>query len=260
MPAESKEMLGSYQDPTGTVACHVLSSNADDSQEIIEKPMNPTPPRTRRGSSILNKSRQQRKKKSGTVPKQRARSNSVPTVSEWIRFSTRSDPMATKHDLDEEPGDHTDDTRSYKFRSCESLLIDDVVEGFSWTMAESVIESGINQLKDRLRVTAGSSSQQSFRPCKGILKNAASNDSLSTFYDCETTILADDHDIGNPFLVSGPDESILLGYHRSNSMPSLRTIDELDPALNKVSSATDRIDPSIYDFFRFVLFSIFVDQ
>ena len=60
-----------------------VKSNAEDSDTAGETPLNPTPPRTRRGSWIFKKSRERHSKSKGgasATPKQRARSNSVPAV------------------------------------------------------------------------------------------------------------------------------------------------------------------------------------
>ena len=136
-----------------------------DYQQLPPAPMNPTPPRTRRGSWIFKKSREQRHLNPGGIKHQRARSNSVPTVMDLTQLTLWQQQLAEKQqqrgfippdiivsgeDSNAEDEDGKDQQqrrhRSYDdqlqnfAQSNESLLSDDVVEGFSWTMAETIIE------------------------------------------------------------------------------------------------------------------------
>ena len=187
-------------------------------------PQNPTPPRMRRGSWTFNKSRERNKKSltaTSSTPRQRARSNSVPAVLSLtqlplFRHSWIPQIVVSGEEPEAEPE------------------VADVVEGFSWTLAESIIEDILKEMEASSRrpyhqlplpVDTGSR--------KGILKNA-SNDSLyrSCSGSLEEPPNGSQSDNGKP---TGSDHipipetvssEALSWSHRSTSMPSLRAIDQ----------------------------------
>lgn len=185
-PIESVDLLENHRDADNekseddktTENCD-RSGEDSDSRAGTVTPMNPTPPRTRRGSWFFKKSREQRHHPS--VKHQRARSNSVPTVMELGQLQLFQQRMAG-HSLIPDiivSGENTEDDecftsplptpppasgaaplltansrrhRSYDDKlqsldqSSESLLSDEVVEGFSWTLAETIIEDIMKEI------------------------------------------------------------------------------------------------------------------
>ena len=192
-------------------------------------PQNPTPPRMRRGSWTFNKSRDRHKKSvtspmTSSIPKQRARSNSVPAV-----LSLAQLPLFRHTWIPEivVSGDRTE------------AEVADVVEGFSWTLAESIIEDILKEME--------ASTRRPFHTLplppdigsrKGILKNA-SNDSLYRSYsgsleEPSGSQSGNGSHSGNegcsginqtPIPVASPSQG-LSWSHRSTSMPSLSAIDQ----------------------------------
>ena len=241
-------------------------------------PMNPTPPRTRRGSWIFKKSREQRHP-------QRARSNSVPTVMDLTQLSLWQQQLADRascHIPDiivsgENTAEEDDDCfngggaaaaaaeaagRRKQYRSLEdrlqrlaqsneSLLSDDVVEGFSYTMAETIIEDimkDIGSKRSNLSVSRSGNgrahppvSSKRKMPGKGILK-LSSNDSLNRSHSGSLDRPDGCPPSPNVKVVSGGDVGggggggdksdgggqPMSWSQRSTSMPSLRAIDELE--------------------------------
>ncbi|XP_046652893.1 uncharacterized protein LOC124343574 isoform X2 [Daphnia pulicaria] len=277
------------------------SSKADeDSESQTPTPMNPTPPRTRRGSWFFKKSREQRHQNPGGIKHQRARSNSVPTVMELSQLSLWQQQMAEqlKQSLipdiivsgenteeDDEcftPGSNSrqesqqsrrhrsyDDQLQNFAQSSESLLSDDVVEGFSWTMAETIIEDILKEIGSKQtqlslpsrrnpsggvgKCGGGGGGQLKMPanklPGKSILK-ISSNDSLHRSHSgsleqpqqesVERPTFAIHKTIAEHMAEQQQQNAPMSWSHRSTSMPSLRAIDELE-SLN-TSSIIDESD------------------
>ena len=269
-------------------------ADSDYQCQMPPAPMNPTPPRTRRGSWIFKKSREQRHP---GIKHHRARSNSVPTVMDLTQLTLWQQQLAEKQqqrgfippdiivsgedsNAEEDEAFASEDPpvqqqrrhRSYDdqlqhfAQSNESLLSDDVVEGFSWTMAETIIEDILKDIGSKQaqlslppkRSTAPTSSAylvSKRKPGKSILKNS-SNDSLNRSHSgsLEMTGARTESD-GPPsplvFTAVGPvndrgreGEKMMIDQQqqqqmswsqRSTSMPSLRAIDEL-ASFNRLSS------------------------
>ncbi|XP_059350664.1 uncharacterized protein LOC130693764 isoform X3 [Daphnia carinata] len=251
------------------------SSNAgEDSESQTPTPMNPTPPRTRRGSWFFKKSREQRHHPS--IKHQRARSNSVPTVMELSQLSLWQQQMAEQLKQSLIPDiivsdENTEDDecfssqqsqrrhRSYDdqlqnfAQSSESLLSDDVVEGFSWTMAETIIEDIMKEigskqtqlsLPTRHNPSGGVGKiglhnplkMTNKLPGKSILK-ISSNDSLHRSHsgsleqpqeNVERPTFAIHKTIAEHMAEQQHQNAPMSWSHRSTSMPSLRAIDELE--------------------------------
>ena len=166
----------------------------------------------RRGSWTFNKSRDRHKK---ATPKQRARSNSVPAV---LDISTQlllfRQLQSSIPDIIVSP----EEAEKAEEEDCfVDFPVDDVVEGFSWTLAETIIEEILKEME----TSRNPGLQQLCLPPgirKGILKNA-SNDSLHS------------EDPPPPLLVQTPcaEELLQISWsHRSTSMPSLRAIDHIE--------------------------------
>ena len=248
------------------------SSNAgEDSESQTPTPMNPTPPRTRRGSWFFKKSREQRHHPN--IKHQRARSNSVPTVMELSQLSLWQQQMAEQLKQSLIPdiivsGENTEDDecfssqqsqrrhRSYDdqlqnfAQSSESLLSDDVVEGFSWTMAETIIEDimkeiGSKQTQLSLPTRHSGVGKSGYNnpvklsnklPGKSILK-ISSNDSLNRSHsgsleqhpdNVERPSFAIHKTVAEHIAEQQHQNSPMSWSHRSTSMPSLRAIDEIE--------------------------------
>lgn len=266
------------------------SSNAgEDSESQTPTPMNPTPPRTRRGSWFFKKSREQRHHPS--IKHQRARSNSVPTVMELSQLSLWQQQMAeqlkqslipdiivsgenTEEDDDEcftnTPQQSQRRHRSYDdqlqnfAQSSESLLSDDVVEGFSWTMAETIIEDimkeiGSKQTQLTLPIRhnqSGGVGKIGYQnpakltnklPGKSILK-ISSNDSLNRSHsgsldkhpdNAERPAYAVHKTVAEHIADQQHQNSTMSWSHRSTSMPSLRAIDELESLNASIADESD---------------------
>jgi hypothetical protein len=276
------------------------SSKADeDSESQTPTPMNPTPPRTRRGSWFFKKSREQRHQNPGGIKHQRARSNSVPTVMELSQLSLWQQQMAEQLKQSLIPdiivsGENTEEDdecftpgsssrqesqqsrrhRSYDdqlqnfAQSSESLLSDDVVEGFSWTMAETIIEDILKEIGSKqtqlslpsrrnpsggVGKCGGGGGQLKMPanklPGKSILK-ISSNDSLHRSHSgsleqpqqesVERPTFAIHKTIAEHMAEQQQQNAPMSWSHRSTSMPSLRAIDELE-SLN-TSSIIDESD------------------
>jgi hypothetical protein len=267
------------------------SSKADeDSESQTPTPMNPTPPRTRRGSWFFKKSREQRHQ-NPSIKHQRARSNSVPTVMELSQLSLWQQQMAeqlkqslipdiivsgenTEDDECFTPGQQSSQQRRHRSyddqlqnfaQSSESLLSDDVVEGFSWTMAETIIEDIMKEigskqtqlsLPSRHNPSGGVGKSGPLKmtnklPGKSILK-ISSNDSLHRSHsgsldhqqtpenNMERPTYAIHKTIAEHMAEQQHQNAPMSWSHRSTSMPSLRAIDELE-SLN-TSSIIDECD------------------
>ena len=182
----------------------------------------------RRGSWTFNKSRERHRKSlttsmTSSMPKQRARSNSVPAV-----LSLTQLPLFRHSWIPEI-------VVSGEKPEAEVAEVAEVVEGFSWTMAEGIIEGILQEME--------ASSRRPFHSLplppetgsrKGILKNA-SNDSLYRSYSGSLEEPASGSQSGIngnrsgsnhvPIPEAAPSEG-LSWSHRSTSMPSLRAIDE----------------------------------
>ncbi|XP_046461885.1 uncharacterized protein LOC124208188 isoform X2 [Daphnia pulex] len=275
------------------------SSKADeDSESQTPTPMNPTPPRTRRGSWFFKKSREQRHQNPGGIKHQRARSNSVPTVMELSQLSLWQQQMAEQLKQSLIPdiivsGENTEEDdecftpgsssrqesqqsrrhRSYDdqlqnfAQSSESLLSDDVVEGFSWTMAETIIEDILKEIgskQTQLSLPSRRNPSGGVGKCggggplkmpanklpgKSILK-ISSNDSLHRSHSgsleqpqqesVERPTFAIHKTIAEHMAEQQQQNAPMSWSHRSTSMPSLRAIDELE-SLN-TSSIIDESD------------------
>ncbi|XP_045024448.1 uncharacterized protein LOC123469466 isoform X2 [Daphnia magna] len=253
------------------------SSNAgEDSESQTPTPMNPTPPRTRRGSWFFKKSREQRHQ-NPSIKHQRARSNSVPTVMELSQLSLWQQQMAeqlkqslipdiivsdenTEDDECFTPGQQSqrrhrsyDDQLQNFAQSSESLLSDDVVEGFSWTMAETIIEDIMKEIGSKQTQlslptrhnAAGGVGKTGLHnplkmanklPGKSILK-ISSNDSLHRSHsgsleqpqeNVERPTFAIHKTIAEHMAEQQHQNAPMSWSHRSTSMPSLRAIDELE--------------------------------
>ena len=273
------------------------SNESDEGAAPPAAPLNPTPPRTRRGSWIFKKSRERNKggKSAKDLPKQRARSNSVPAVMELTQLTLwHNQPVSLLTELRPSIPDiivsvensEEDDcflpllaghqrrhqSRSYDGlplnRSSESLLSDDVVEGFSWTMAETIIEEILKELGTKktpvqLQVPAkhGATFQKHKRPHKGILKNS-SNDSLYRSHSGSLEPGTDSSCGGSKIELFGGcqaessaaaapqnsgEDAHLSWSHRSTSMPSLRAIDELEQSQLVAEHSDSQVSP---EFFR----------
>ena len=248
-------------------------------------PMNPTPPRTRRGSWIFKKSREQRHHHNHP---QRARSNSVPTVMDMSQLALWQQQLTERgmgkllmpdiivsgentegeDDCFDGPSgssaqvaEHHRSCEDRLQRSNESLISDDVVEGFSWTLAESIIEGILNEIKrsssnnlaaSRSSLNRNSNNNSKRKMMKGILK-LSSNDSLNRSHsgsldrqDSQPMIQheaepssssADNHNAERIMRVSS---SSMTWSQRSTSMPSLRAIDEMENS----SLANNSFDPA----------------
>ena len=268
------------------------SSKADeDSESQTPTPMNPTPPRTRRGSWFFKKSREQRHHPG--VKHQRARSNSVPLVMEMSQLSLWQQQLAEQSKQSLIPdiivsGENTEDDecftttpqpsqrrhRSYDeqlqnfAQSSESLLSDDVVEGFSWTMAETIIEDILKEIGSKQtqltlpsRHNGGVGKVGGFYqtnpakmanklPGKSILK-ISSNDSLNRSHSGSLEQGGQDGAERPPYNnhktvaehMADQQNSTMSWSHRSTSMPSLRAVDEIE-SLNTsiISSAAEEFD------------------
>lgn len=262
------------------------SSNAgEDSESQTPTPMNPTPPRTRRGSWFFKKSREQRHHPS--IKHQRARSNSVPTVMELSQLSLWQQQMAEQLKQSLIPDiivsdENTEDDecftsspqqsqrrhRSYDdqlqnfAQSSESLLSDDVVEGFSWTMAETIIEDIMKEIgskQTQLTLPArqsGGVGKTGYQnpakvtnklPGKSILK-ICSNDSLNRSHSgsleqnpdkAERPAYAAHKSVAEHMAEQQHQNSTMSWSHRSTSMPSLRAIDELESLNASLADESD---------------------
>lgn len=279
------------------------SSKADeDSESQTPTPMNPTPPRTRRGSWFFKKSREQRHQNPGGIKHQRARSNSVPTVMELSQLSLWQQQMAeqlkqslipdiivsgenteeddecftpgssSRHESQQSRRHRSYDDQLQNFaQSSESLLSDDVVEGFSWTMAETIIEDILKDIGSKQtqlslpsrrnpsggvgKCGGGGGGGQLKMPAnklpgKSILK-ISSNDSLHRSHsgsleqpqqesEVERPTFAIHKTIAEHMAEQQQQNAPMSWSHRSTSMPSLRAIDELE-SLN-TSSIIDESD------------------
>ena len=209
-PIESVDLLENHRE-TGNAsedektACD-KSGEDSDSRAGTVTPMNPTPPRTRRGSWFFKKSREQRHHPS--IKHQRARSNSVPTVMELAQLQLFQQRMAATSLIPDiiVSGENTEDDecftsplptppptanttsplltvnnrrhRSYDDKlqsldqSSESLLSDDVVEGFSWTLAETIIEDIMKEIG-----TKQAPNHAIPHPVTGYKRNSSPNES-----------------------------------------------------------------------------------
>lgn len=137
--------------------------------------------------------------------------------------------------------------RSYEDRlghsSRESLISDDVVEGFSWTMAEMIIEDILKEISTSQRLAVRTNKKAPGKR-KGILK-LSSNDSLNRSHSgsldrhdsssqppTSPVVRLNEPDIGanheSSRHMSHQSSSSMSWSQRSTSMPSLRAIDELE--------------------------------